>query len=87
LLEAMSAPMRWRASSVAAATTSSMALDSCCRAKPAEEGARADAHQPAADVVLEDDDDDEDDRREERREQIEEGDEPAHLDTIRTRER
>ena len=41
--------------------------------QPAEERARADAHEAAADVVLEDDDDDEDDRREQRREQVEAG--------------
>jgi hypothetical protein len=40
-----------------------------------EERAAADAHEPAADVVLEDDHHDEDDRRQERGEQIEERDE------------
>ena len=48
--------------------------------EPAEEGARAHAHEPAADVVLEDDDDDQDDRRQERVSRLRRVMNSAHFD-------
>ena len=77
----MSAPMRWRASSVAAATTSSITLRLLLARHAAEERARAHAHEAAPDVVLEHDDDDEDDAREQRDQEVEQGDEPRTFAT------
>ena len=54
--------MRCRASSVAAATTSSITFVSCTREIPPMNARRANTHEAAPDVVLENDDDDENNR-------------------------